>query len=102
MCNALSSERTGRPWRVQLITQGFIQQKEIQDFLDHPREKPELWRNLTNITTKVQQRWQKEGWGVPDAEHLLRIAIIILRQLAEIKPFHLETLKAQIEPQLAY
>jgi len=102
ICNALSSEHARRPWRVQLITQGAIQQKEIQNFLDHPREKPELWRNLSNITTKVQRRWQKEGRGALDAEYLHHIAFTILRQLAEIKPFHLETLKAQIETQLAY
>ncbi len=102
MCNALSSERAGRPWQVQLITQGSIQQKEIQHFLDNPREKPELWRNLTNIIAKVQRRWQKEGWGVTDDEHLHQIAFTILRQQAEIRPFHLETLKAQIETQLAY
>jgi len=102
MCNALSSERAGRPWRVQLITQGPIQQKEIDHFADHPKEKLGLWKNLTTITARVQRRWQKEGWGVPDAEHLHHIALDILRQLAEIKPFHLETLKAQIETQLAY
>ncbi len=100
--NALSSEHAGRPWRVQLITQGAIKQKEIQNFLDHPREKTELWRNLTKITTKVQRWWEKEGWGTPDTEHLHHIAFTILRQLTEIKPFYLETLKAQIETQLAY
>src|SRR5260221_8280020 len=102
MCNVLSSERTGRSWRVQLITQGAIQREEIQDFLGHPAEKPKLWRKLTTITSKVQRRLQKEGQEVPDAEYLQNTAITILGQLAQIRPFHLETLKAQIETQLAY
>jgi hypothetical protein len=100
--NALSSERERRTWHIRLITQGPVQRKKVGDFVNHPEKQKNLLRLFNNTLSEVQQRWQNEGYGSLDEVYLRTLGLTILRKLADTKPVHLDTLKAQIETQLAF
>ncbi len=100
--NALFSEREGRTWKVQIITQAEMRAAEIKRFLDQPQSKPTFLKRLNKIIAQVKREWQKTFHGTIDTTSLRAHADAILQQLAETRPIRLETLKAQIETQIAY
>lgn len=102
--NALLSQQRGRPWRARLVSQGYVQRAKVEAFCDAPRNYRDLYKSLQKIIAEVQQRWNTamQPAQLVDLDSLHDMAISILRQLAASQPVRLETLKAEIECELAY
>jgi hypothetical protein len=104
ICNAIQSQRKGRSWRALLITQGLVKQREIEAFTDNPAKFSRSYKKIKEIILKAVERLQMEGdaRGEFEEEAVFNIALSILNQLAESEPKHIETLKAEIERELAF
>jgi len=102
MYNALVSERSGRLWRARLITQGYIQRQEIEEFVRTPDNFQRLAESLQTIVDTVQNRLQVDMGITVDTVRLKTLALTILEQLAQETPISLAQLKAEVELQLAY
>ena len=100
ICNAVLSERDGRTWQAQLVTQGLIKSTEILNFLANPEE-PFLTR-LGEVIQEAKMEFQKLDPSTNITEDSLhRIALEVLRQLAGTKPRTFDSLKSQIETEIA-
>lgn len=102
--NAAQSQRQNRLWRVRLIAQGEVRRTEVQEFVADPESKPILNGNLERIITAAQANLIAAGYDecVTKIEAVRALALDLLTQLALTTPIHIETLKAEIETELAY
>jgi hypothetical protein len=105
LCNVFQSQREGRQWDVRLVTQGTVQRTEVEEFIADPSQKPMLRKSLDEIVAQTRSRIQSGGDDklaecLEITLHVL--ALEILGQLARTEPIHLETLKAEIEREIAY
>jgi hypothetical protein len=104
ICNAIQSQREGRPWRALLVTQGFVDRGSLTEFLAEPAQKPRLDSSLKEVVERSRTALEAAGFGGDDVapERLRDLALSILAQLAETKPESRATLQAEIELELAY
>lgn len=101
ICNAASSEHNGRGWRVELVTEADIRQDEIRELVAAPHKQPDNRTKLTAIVDRVQQHLEKVGGITLAASHLSDLAEKVLLRLAETERVDLDTIKAQVETELA-
>jgi hypothetical protein len=73
VCNALTSQRNGRPWEVRLVTQAIVKRKDVLAFADDPDVQPTLAKKLGRvIASVVDQFGQAFGEPPPGGEHAVR------------------------------
>ncbi len=101
ICNSFVSERRGRPYRVRLVTEGENRREQVVEFVGNPPAKPVLHARLEEIVTQVNAALV--GWGAdaPSQDAIREHALAILRLLADTEPIMLDTLKAEVELELA-
>ncbi len=103
LCNALQSKLSGRQWQVRLVTQGGLNASSLREFVSDPSGFQDLYGKLQRIASNVKHKCdQDEGHaGKHNEADIERMAIEILSQLSSTVPTALETLKAEIETELA-
>jgi hypothetical protein len=103
ICNAIQSQQGGKPWRTLLITQSWVKRREIEAFTNNPVGFPQLYKKVKHISLKAIERLQADCdvKGLEE-EAVFNLALLILNQLAESEPKYIETLKAEIERELAF
>lgn len=103
ICNAISSESQGRNWKVRLTTQARVRKVDIEEFLADPTNHNNLNNKLNTCVSTALARIQASGMGsAPTAADLHDLALQILTQLSFTQPVRMETLRAEIELELAY
>jgi hypothetical protein len=102
ICNGFQSEARNKTWRVFLITQGIVNQKEVNDFVKSPRRYSVLHSKLKQILQLAGVRLRNEGWSVSETKlsNLRRVAFDVLLQLSNSEPVALETLRSDINAEL--
>jgi hypothetical protein len=102
ICNTIISERRQRPWEVVLITEAEVRSNAIRDFVADPESKSGNNEDLEVIVERARVALE-EKFGVPiTAAALRQRAVQILASLADTQPVALDTLKAEIELEIAY
>ena len=98
VCNAIESQRNGRPWLARLVTQGHVDRRAILEFAASAAGKPRLNTSLNKAVVVVNERLRAAGTTpIPDNTSIRTLALEICRQLAESQPVALQTLKAETE-----
>lgn len=102
ICNAVQSQRAGRTWRAQLVTQGFVSRQRLEEFLEDPTQTPDLNSRLNEIVERSRIALEAAGFVGEDVtqERLRELALSVLAQLAETRPKSRETLESGIESAL--
>jgi tetratricopeptide (TPR) repeat protein len=102
--NAFQSQREGRRWSVKLITQGLVQRAKLEEFIAAPETYRDLNIELGRILSAAQAQLRAAGFSEADTadDKVRSTALSVLLQLAQTQPVRLETLKAEIEAELAY
>lgn len=103
LCNALTSRRAGRQYRVRLVTQAAVKSLELTALIahldDHRLTNPSLTA-LNKAIKRVRNRYIDAGEPVPDETELKALAREILDQLRGTEPISLRLLAAEIEREL--
>lgn len=102
LCNALQSQLSCRQWQVRLVTQGRVR-TSLQEFVSHPSVFPVLYEKLLQIVSNVKDKCDHDEAhaGKHTQTDIEKISLEILLQLSSTVPIAIETLKAEIETELA-
>jgi hypothetical protein len=101
VCNSFTSQQRGRPWQVRLVTEAEVRKDEILEFVGDPAGKPTLLKKLDGIVAQFGTALAGWGTGAPSAADIKARALDVLRMLAGTEPVMLDTLKAEVEVEIA-
>lgn len=101
VCNTFESDRRRKVWQVRLVTEAEVRKDEIHVFASDSDGKPILKNKLEGIVRRVVEFLANRGDDLPSREAVTIRALDILRMLAETKPIMLDTLKAEVEVEIA-
>ncbi len=99
--NGFASERRRRSWQVRLVTEAEVRKGEILEFASDPTAKPTLQKKLDGIVAQVGATLATWGADAPSPADIKARALDILRALSGTEPVMLDTLKAEVEVEIA-
>jgi hypothetical protein len=99
--NSYVSEQKGRRWEAKLITNAAIRQEEIARFVESPDTQPVLSGKLEALVTKAHKVLDETWPSKHTFTDVKTRAIEVLRHLSKAQPIAIETLRAELDVELA-
>jgi hypothetical protein len=99
--NSYISEQNARKWVVKLVTTAAIRQDDITKFVESPNEHSLLLSKLDQVVDKAHKVLDESRPGDFTKQSIRERAFDILKQLATSEPIALDTLRAELNVELA-
>lgn len=102
--NAVQSIYGGRAWCAKLVTPAIVSRESLKPYIDDAPLAEAHRSQLEGVIRKVRKAYLAQPDAIQGAsdEDLIEIARTVLRQLAASTPVRLETLKAEVEREIAF